>query len=114
MFFILFNPLLLWADQSAPVANTAASGGAHHSTSMPARGSTMAQVKKKFGNPLEIIGPSGETSKRRPPITRWVYEGYIVYFENNRVIHSAPPRSLDILKFINTPETPQQPTTESR
>jgi len=77
----------------------------------------MDQVKKKFGSPKQIIEPVGKTSKSRPPITRWVYENYIVYFEKNRVIHSAQPRSLDIIKFLNTPETPaspQQPATGSR
>jgi hypothetical protein len=81
---------------------------------MPARGSTMNQVKKKFGEPKEIIEPKGKASKNKPPITRWVYDNYIVYFENNRVIHSAEPRSLDIIKFIDTPDTSQQSAPEPR
>ncbi len=73
---------------------------------MPARGSTMDQVKKAYGPPLQIIGPSGEVTKTHPPITRWVYKDYIVYFENDRVIHSARPRSLDIIKFLDDSPLP--------
>lgn len=50
----------------------------------PARGLTQEQVESTFGNPLEKIAPVGE-----PPISRWVYEKYTVYFEGNYVIHSA-------------------------
>lgn len=50
----------------------------------PARGITMAQVEKQFGPPKEAISPVGD-----PPITRWVYETYTVYFEHNRVLHTV-------------------------
>ncbi len=59
---------------------------------MPRRGMSMKQVEKKFGKPIKVIPPTGPTSKARPPITRWVYDDYIVYFERNLVIHSAKPR----------------------
>lgn len=88
----------LWASQAAPMIVTPQ---AERPSGMPARGSTMDQVKKAYGNPLQILGPSGEVTKSRPPITRWVYKNYIVYFENNRVIHSAKPRSLEIIKFLD-------------
>lgn len=50
---------------------------------MPSRGMTMEQVKKSFGAPEKIIAAVG-----KPPITRWLYDGFAVYFENDRVIHS--------------------------
>lgn len=45
---------------------------------------TMAQVAQKFGQPQKKLPAVGN-----PPITRWVYQKYVVYFERNRVIHSV-------------------------
>lgn len=50
----------------------------------PVRGMSQQQVESAFGAPLEKIDAVGE-----PPIIRWVYEKYTVYFENDYVIHSA-------------------------
>ncbi|HEY5604606.1 MAG TPA: hypothetical protein VIM41_16000 [Gammaproteobacteria bacterium] len=50
----------------------------------PARGTTMDQVKEEFGSPLEVRGPVGN-----PPITRWVYDRFVVHFEHQYVIHSV-------------------------
>jgi hypothetical protein len=57
----------------------------------PARGMTMAQVASKFGDPLTKVAAVGT-----PPISRWEYSGFVVYFERDHVIHavvsaSAPP-----------------------
>ena len=41
----------------------------------------MEQVESKFGAPKKKMDAVGE-----PPITRWGYEGYTVYFEHDRVI----------------------------
>ncbi len=56
---------------------------------MPVKGMAMDRVEQAFGQPLEVRGPVGE-----PPITRWVYEGYTVYFEHRHVIHSVVSRDL--------------------
>ncbi len=50
---------------------------------MPNRGMTMEQVKQSFGNPAKIISAVGH-----PPITRWRYDGFVVYFESTHVIHA--------------------------
>jgi hypothetical protein len=50
----------------------------------PARGMTMDQVATKFGAPVTKVPAVG-----RPPISRWEYPGFIVYFEANYVIHSV-------------------------
>jgi outer membrane protein assembly factor BamE (lipoprotein component of BamABCDE complex) len=50
----------------------------------PERGLTKQQVESLFGSPLEKIPAVGE-----PPISRWVYDKYTVYFEHEYVIHSA-------------------------
>ena len=52
--------------------------------SMPTRGMTMQQVEQSHGAPLVRKAPVGD-----PPITRWEYEGFVVYFEYRHVIHSV-------------------------
>ncbi|HET9817592.1 MAG TPA: hypothetical protein VFP92_00320 [Rhodanobacteraceae bacterium] len=56
---------------------------------MPARGMTMAQVKHEYGAPLKVLATRGGSSKYQPPIHRWEYAKYIVYFEYKHVIHSV-------------------------
>lgn len=60
---------------------------------LPTRGMTMTQVERKFGAPLAKLPTRGGDAPRHPPINRWQYADYIVYFERNRVIHSVinPP-----------------------
>lgn len=63
---------------------------AHRShADVPHRGMTMAQVEKRFGAPMEKLPTRGGDAPRHPPINRWRYHGYTVYFERNRVIHSV-------------------------
>ncbi len=50
----------------------------------PQRGMTQAQVRAQFGAPRDTKGPVGQ-----PPISRWVYPDYTVYFENQVVLHSV-------------------------
>ena len=56
---------------------------------LPARGMSMAQVEKRFGAPTEKLAPAGGDAPRHPTINRWRYNGYTVYFERSRVIHSV-------------------------
>ena len=51
---------------------------------LPTRGSTMTHVEASFGAPAERQPAVGN-----PPITRWDYPAFIVYFEKDRVIHSV-------------------------
>jgi hypothetical protein len=50
----------------------------------PTRGMTMDQVASKFGAPSDKTPAVG-----KPPISRWQYPGFIVYFEGDHVIHSV-------------------------
>lgn len=52
---------------------------------MPVKGMPKEQVRQVYGEPNEIKAPVGD-----PPISRWVYERYTVYFEYSHVIHSVP------------------------
>jgi hypothetical protein len=54
----------------------------------PRRGMTMDQVASKFGAPATKIPAVGQ-----PPISRWEYPGFIVYFERDHVIHSVVANS---------------------
>jgi hypothetical protein len=65
------------AAQDAPVAAVAA----------PARGTSMNQVERQFGAPVERVAAVG-----RPPITRWVYPGMVVFFEYEHVVHAVVRR----------------------
>jgi len=56
---------------------------------MPKRGMTMDQVKREYGAPLKVLATRGGSSKYQPPIHRWEYSKYIVYFEYSHVIHSV-------------------------
>ncbi|MBN8726337.1 MAG: hypothetical protein J0H15_01355 [Xanthomonadales bacterium] len=57
---------------------------------LPSRGLSMAQVEQRFGTPVEKLPTAGGDAPRHPPINRWRYAGFTVYFERNRVIHSVP------------------------
>ena len=54
-----------------------------YSVTLPGRGMSMTEVIAQFGEPQEKQPEVGE-----PPITRWVYPGYLVIFEYQYVIHS--------------------------
>jgi hypothetical protein len=62
---------------------------AEHAHDLPQRGLTMAQVEKRYGAPLEKLPVRGGDTPKHPPINRWRYAGYTVYFERNIVIHSV-------------------------
>ena len=69
----------------------------------PVRGATMNQVKRHFGIPARIFPPVGE-----PPITRWAYPQFVVYFERQWVIHSVATTTR-----LNE-KTPQQNSAHNR
>jgi hypothetical protein len=53
----------------------------------PSRGMTEASVESKFGAPQAKEAAIGE-----PPISRWEYEDFVVFFEYDRVIHAVVKR----------------------
>jgi hypothetical protein len=56
---------------------------------MPARGMSMPQVEARFGAPNEKLDPRGGQKHQWPTINRWVYPGFTVYFEKNRVVDAV-------------------------
>ena len=55
----------------------------------PRRGASMQSVEARFGAPGSRHAAVGQ-----PPITRWDYPGFSVYFEHQHVVHAvaAPAR----------------------
>ena len=55
----------------------------------PASGMSMDSVEAKYGAPTRRAPAVGGASAAQPPITRWEYPGFVVYFENNHVVHTV-------------------------
>ncbi len=53
----------------------------------PARGASMSAVEARFGAPATRHAAVGQ-----PPITRWDYPGFSVFFEHDKVIHAVRVR----------------------
>lgn len=51
---------------------------------LPHKGMSMSQVEQQYGQPQRKLPAVGE-----PPISRWVYGDYTVYFEHQYVIHAV-------------------------
>ena len=68
----LADVLLVDSIQSAPQIQT------------PRNGLSMPQVRQQFGNPKAEIPAVGD-----PPISRWEYDGYSVFFEYDLALHSV-------------------------
>lgn len=54
----------------------------------PRNGQFMQAVESQFGKPEATHGPTGD-----PPISRWDYPAFSVYFEYNRVLTSVVRRN---------------------
>lgn len=88
----IVRTLLLFALFSVPpaMAETLATptGEPAATVDRPARGSTMATVTQRFGEPTNRHATVGD-----PPITRWDYPQFSVYFERDRVLHAVIVRA---------------------
>jgi hypothetical protein len=58
----------------------------------PKPGMSMASVEASYGAPSQRHGAVGGAVAEQPPITRWDYPSFSVYFENDRVIHAVARR----------------------
>lgn len=72
---------------------------AGYSVNLPGRGMNMTQVEEKFGPPLQKLPEVGD-----PPIIRWIYHDYTVYFEYQYVINSV----LNVLPSAPVPQPVQE------
>lgn len=53
----------------------------------PTRGMTQARVESEYGRPNSRKAPVGD-----PPISSWDYDGFVVFFEYDKVIHAVSRR----------------------
>ncbi len=70
------GPVIMAAAVSAETIAQSATG--------PSRGMSMDQVENSYGEPDRRYDSVGD-----PPITRWEYADFVVYFEYRYVIHSV-------------------------
>ncbi len=68
----LADVLLVDSIQSAPQVKT------------PRNGLTMSQVRQQYGNPTAEVPAVGD-----PPISRWEYDSFSVYFEHDLALHAV-------------------------
>jgi len=54
------------------------------SLTLPGRGMKKTEVEAKFGAPVEKVEAVGT-----PPISRWIYKDFTVYFESDTVLHAV-------------------------
>jgi len=54
----------------------------------PGRGQSMSAVESRFGQPASRHAAVGQ-----PPITRWDYPDFSVFFEHDKVVHAVATRS---------------------
>ena len=54
---------------------------------LPVNGMSRDEVQTRFGEPVSKHAAVGE-----PPITRWEYADFVVFFEYDRVIHAVLKR----------------------
>src|SRR5689334_9776542 len=87
---------------------------------LPAKGVTMTAVKKQFGEPRDKKPTVGGDTPKHPPITRWDYDGFVVFFERDRVVDAvvpgAPPKlrsTRGLTPATNAPPPPEMPTSEA-
>ncbi len=78
------------ASVVTPPPMSAATAQRHHAIH-PHRGMTMAEVVASFGEPTRKLPPDPPVSQGplKPPIERWVYPYFTVYFEHHWVIHTV-------------------------
>ena len=84
LLLIVTGAMLLSLASISAVAGAGNSGTAPSPTVVPERGMTMETVEQRFGQPSRKIAPVGE-----PPISRWIYSEFTVYFERQYVIHTV-------------------------
>jgi hypothetical protein len=78
------DTLLIQRTQAASHAN------------LPKRGASMASVEAAYGTPATKHAPVGGGSASTPPITRWDYPTFSVYFENSHVVNAVLAKASEL------------------
>ena len=75
---------LLITNLQADVLPMPVSNNVDETANTPRQGVDMERVEAKYGAPLQRVDAIGE-----PPITRWIYPTFTVFFEHDKVLHSV-------------------------
>lgn len=59
--------------------------------SLPVKGETMSAVLQRYGQPQLRHRAVGGDAPKHPPITRWDYAGFSVFFEHTHVVDAVVP-----------------------
>ncbi|MEK6805705.1 MAG: hypothetical protein AABY95_03550 [Pseudomonadota bacterium] len=86
---ILIAAMLVSAPLGAETLAVHKSKAKAQSMGYPTRGQTSKQVIAKFGEPKLKHAPVGGGAPKQPPITRWDYEGFSVFFDAGHVIDTV-------------------------
>lgn len=78
---------LLFAGSGIANAETMDGVSSGSTDGRPTRGMTQSTVESEYGQPRSVNAAVGE-----PPITRWEYQGFVVFFEYDKVIHAVLKR----------------------
>ena len=71
-------------DETVRESSTVESPSPAPSFTLPARGTSMTDVERQLGKPTRSVAAVGT-----PPITRWEYANFTIYFEHSRVLHAV-------------------------
>jgi len=81
--FLLLALLMIGTSQiTAALAATS-----NNASAVDVHGQSMETILQRFGEPETKMAPVGD-----PPITRWAYPGFTVYFEHQLAIHAVKHR----------------------
>lgn len=67
----------------------------------PAKGTTMAAVLRRYGAPTVKHAAVGGGHPQRPPITRWDYPSFVVFFEHDHVVDAVVPGQPPAIQHID-------------
>jgi hypothetical protein len=82
------------AAQADTLLITRAQAAEH--ANLPRRGASMASVEAAYGAPTTRHEPVGGGSAKTPPITRWDYPTFSVYFENSHVVNAVLAKASEL------------------
>jgi len=79
--FLLYGSLIHADQVKIPIGSQSAE---LNNIARPTMGMSKNRVQQEFGEPIKVTAAKG-----KPPISSWEYANFVVYFENDHVIHSV-------------------------
>lgn len=78
-----------WAGSASAETIMVPEEGPAGLASVPTKGMSMGNVVSRFGEPLVRHPAVGGGAPLQPPITRWDYRGFSVFFERQTVVDAV-------------------------